>query len=297
MSMYLIVKVAWIAAGLVGVGAQRAIAADWIALNAVTVVMAGIGVALGLGLAQPWGLRIPAPFVVVGAWVGGGFLVPLLPYLLAVALLSALGVAGDRGAQEASDLPGWESAFLAIGFAGMALGLAIGLPAFVWRRWPTAFVGDARCGRPTWGTRPGLVLARVGALAAAGATATAQIMWSLGVTLGLHPGRQHDVAVEDRLLWACWGAWALVAASSLWRLVASRPHRGGRRWLSRVLAFTASGCGFAWGAWGLFAVILRPAGYLPEQYVPVAVALHAMSVFAGLVLLGTVLIGPERATQ
>ncbi|MFC9977563.1 hypothetical protein ACFVH6_42355 [Spirillospora sp. NPDC127200] len=59
MSLYLVVKVVWGAAAAFGHAPDDYGTADWAVLNAVTVVMAATGVALGLALAQRWGRRPP----------------------------------------------------------------------------------------------------------------------------------------------------------------------------------------------------------------------------------------------
>ncbi|MBE1557975.1 hypothetical protein [Nonomuraea africana] len=80
MSLYLAVKAVWVAAALLGHGPDDYGTADWVLLNAVTVVMAVAGVALGLALAQRWGRRLPAVPVIFFSWLDTGFLVPMLPY-------------------------------------------------------------------------------------------------------------------------------------------------------------------------------------------------------------------------
>jgi hypothetical protein len=65
MSLYLLVKVIWIVAALVGHGPSDVGTAGWVGLNAVTVGMAAVGVMPGLALAQQWGRRLPALPVVL----------------------------------------------------------------------------------------------------------------------------------------------------------------------------------------------------------------------------------------
>ncbi len=145
MSLYLVVKVVWVAAGLLGDGLPGSWgAADWVLLNTATVLMSAAGVALGLALALPWGMRLPAGVVIPFAWLGTGFLVPLVPFALLAALLGALGVTTGGGEESPADqtaMPAWEDAFIAIGFAGMAAGLALALPIYLRERWPGAFLG------------------------------------------------------------------------------------------------------------------------------------------------------------
>jgi hypothetical protein len=91
MSFYLVVKVVWIAAALIGRAPDGFATADWALPNAFTVVMAVTGVGLGLALAQRWGRRLPAVPMVFFSWVGAGFLVPMIPYMVIKGVLGALG--------------------------------------------------------------------------------------------------------------------------------------------------------------------------------------------------------------
>ena len=124
MSLYLLVKVIWIVAALVGHGPSDVGTAGRVGLNAVTVGMSAVGVMLGLAMARRWGRRLPALPVVLFSWVGVGFLVPILPYMVISAVLDAAGV--NRGGDQpgsSDSAPGWE--MVGIGFAGMAVGLAV----------------------------------------------------------------------------------------------------------------------------------------------------------------------------
>ncbi|MEU4335658.1 hypothetical protein AB0F59_13605 [Micromonospora lupini] len=139
MSLYLLVKVIWIGVALLGSGPDDMGTAAWVVLNAVTVGMSAIGVTVGLALAQDWGRRIPARPLIFFAWVGGGFMVPMLPYLVISGVLAALGGGGsvDGGGQA----PAWEGLLIGVGFLGMAAGLAVALPIYLRQRWPAAFLG------------------------------------------------------------------------------------------------------------------------------------------------------------
>jgi hypothetical protein len=279
MSLYLVVKLVWVAAALLGYGPDDFGTAAWVLLNIVTVVMAVTGIALGLALAQGWGRRLPAVPVIFLSWVGAGFLVPMLPYSVIRGVLGFLGV--DLGGGDGSaPAPRGEAVLLTIGFAGMAVGLAVALPIYLRERWPRAFlgyVGDGSARSSTSVTVAMVVAAGLGLL---------WFHWALGGALGLDPARHGDL--NGRLLSASSGLWVLLGAWSVWALTRCRPVRL-RRWIPMTLAFAASGSLFAWSGWKLPMVIMRPSGFVTAEYTMVAVAQHALSIGVGLIFMAAVL--------
>ncbi|MET8278424.1 hypothetical protein [Micromonospora sp. NPDC005174] len=275
MSLYLLVKVIWIVVGLLGNGPDDMGTAAWVVLNAVTVGMSAIGVTVALALTQNWGRRLPARPLIFFAWVGGGFLVPMLPYLVISGILTAL-----RGGDPA---PAGEGFLIGFGFLGMAAGLAVALPIYLRQRWPVAFQGrlEDRPGRPSW--FPLLAVAVTVALG------LLWLSWAVGGTLGITPAhRAGGGDLNDRLLDGSAGLWALVGGWSVWAFDHHRPARL-PRWVPMSLAFTASGSLFAWGCWKLPMAIIRPAGYVAVDYPAVAVVQHTLSIVVGAAMLATVL--------
>ncbi|MEO3873300.1 hypothetical protein ABGB18_31190 [Nonomuraea sp. B12E4] len=273
MSLYLVVKVTWVAGLLLGQGDPRirADTTDWILLNALTVAMAAVGIVLGLALAQRWGRRVPGPPLVFFGWLGAGFLVPMLPYL---AVSTVIGGGGDEGG---STMPAWEAIFMSIGFAGMAAGTAVGLPIYMRERWPSAFLDQPRTGRP------GRLLAAYVAACALGAL---WLFWTAGGTLGLASG---GLDLNARLLNATSAIWAFVAVWGTRRIVAGR----GPSWVFLSLAFVGTGSLFAWSAWKLPMAILRPGDYVPLEQPAVAVIQHLLAITAGAVMLAALLPGKD----
>ncbi|MBE1582510.1 hypothetical protein ACFPOI_25385 [Nonomuraea angiospora] len=259
MSLYLLVKVIWIAAE-VWQGT-----AHWVLLNAVTVVMALAGAALGLALAQSWGTRLPDWLVLPLGWVAGGFLVSMIPFMIVGSL-----VAPSAPEPAAAATPAWETVLIGVGFAGMAVALVVGLPLFLRERWPRAFAG--RVGRERADGRFLWALAPLGALTAA------WISWAAGSTYGLLT----VVDAQGRLLMA---DSALCAAAAGWSLWALGPWGSGRTpvWLPMAVGFVASGSLFSWGAWRL--AWLVAGAYQPVELRGVAVAEHCVAVCAGLAVL------------
>jgi hypothetical protein len=282
MSLYLAVKIVWVAAALLGHGPDDYGTVDWVVLNAVTVVMAVTGVALGLALAQRWGLRLPAVPVVFFSWVGAGFLVSILPYMVISYVLGALGISLDGGGGDgSSSIPLWEMVFIGIGFAGMAVGLAVALPIYLRERWPRPFLGRVGDG-PARSSTPVTV-----AMVVAVGLGLLWSYWALGGTLGLDPAHRDQWQLNGRLLNASSGLWALLGAWSVWTVTRRRPARL-RRWIPMTLAFGASGSLFAWSCWKLPMVILRPGGFVVAEYAAVAVVQHAFSIGVGLTLMAAI---------
>ncbi|MEV1330883.1 hypothetical protein AB0J20_15045 [Micromonospora costi] len=277
---YLLIKVSWVVGGLSGlveVGEEFSLA-GWVLLNAATIVMAATGIVLGLALARPWGRRIPALPLLSCAWIGSGFLVPMLPYLL---VSSLAGGNGDATGGDGSTMPVWEAVLIDVGFAGLGLGLAVALPIYLRERWPAAFHG--RLGRGTGG-RSGVVAATM-----ATALGVLQLAWAAGGTLGL---AQPEFAAADwRLLTGNAALWALVAAGCAWALTSGRLP-GLPRWIPVTLGWVSSGFLFAWSCWklplvGYLAVAAEQANRWPENLV-VAGVQAGVGVVAGATTLAVV---------
>jgi hypothetical protein len=270
MTPYLLIKVSWVAGGLLGlVSFGPALSpAGWVVLNLVTIVMAAAAIALGLALAQPWGMRIPALPLLAGAWLGTGFLVPMLPYLVLNALL------GENTGEPV--LPAWEGVLITAGFAGVAVGLAVALPLYLRERWPQAFRGRVRAGMPATAVAGSVAAVAVGLL---------NLYWATGGRAGLEQAGARDRSWY--LLVGNSGIWALVAAVGVWSLT-----RGLPLWLPVSATWVASGFLFAWSAWklpltGYLAIRPGDSAVWPER-LDVAAIQYAVAVAAGLLLLAGV---------
>jgi hypothetical protein len=275
MGLYLGVKALWIGATvLLDTTPSGWESGNWVALNIVTAVMASAGVALGLAIAHGWGQRAPAPWVVTPLWLGSGFLVTMLPYSLVLGLLRALdreSRTASTGPADGAEVPGWESALLTIGFVGMALGLLVGVPLYVRARWPWVFAG----GTTAMGLRDRRVALSATMLLVC--LAATYLGWAAGLGWGLRPGVQ-PVDGQDRLLMISSGAWCLVAVAALVPVVR---NRGASR-SARAVLFLGSGSLTAWGGWKLAITSWDPPGLTRPELLPVAYAVQACSVLAGL---------------
>lgn len=207
----------------VGTGFGRA---EWVLLNSATIGMAGIGITVALALVRPWGMRIPGAPLAFCAWVGTGFLVPVLPYAVLSSLLGSADGNAKSGNDSGPSMPGWEAALIQIGFIGMGLGLAIALPAYLRRRWPDAFagrLGDGGEGSPRALPWMAVVGAAVGLI---------WLYWAVGGTAGVAHRGERDLAWY--VLSGVFGLWACVASVATWAAVRGRPRESlcGARWHS-----------------------------------------------------------------
>ncbi|UYM04356.1 hypothetical protein [Solicola gregarius] len=296
MSCYLVVKAVWVFAGLAdgspsGSGMSTS---EWITLNVASIVMSATGAALGIAIAQPWGNLLPAGPVVFFAWIGSGLLVPMIPYMLAAAALSATSLddsAHESAASSSASIPGWESILLNVGFAGMALGLAVGLPIYLRERWPSAFVATAPPASARNAARQRSVVLLALLLPAVVGIATA--FWA---TAGSGPGvsAAYRDGPDARLLDANTAGWSLLGAFTVWRLIA-RPQAHAAA--KRVIAFVVSGHLFGWSAWRLAALAFGPDSFEPTRAVGVAVVEYAASIAAGVAMLAVVLRSCVRSRE
>ncbi|MFE0173114.1 hypothetical protein ACFWZ2_12400 [Streptomyces sp. NPDC059002] len=279
---YLLIKVSWVIAAALGIAPIGAgfDVTGWVALNTVTVGMSAIGITVALALVRPWGTRIPGRPLAFCAWVGTGFLVPLLPYAVLGSLLLPSDDGSRAGADDDPAMPGWEGVLVQLGFIGMGLGLALALPAYVRRRWPDVFTGRTGDGGqgplrvPPW---PTVTAAVIGAV---------WLYWAAGGTAGIAHPAQRDLS--GRLIMGTLGGWALLAAAATWSLTRGRPARLARR-VPLTACWLGSGTLFAWSAWKLpFTLCLalaRPADPALPENLAIAAVLHVAAVGTGAAML------------
>jgi len=285
MAPYFVMKIFWTIDGLRGGGLHEQAWShlDWAAVNALTVAMSGLAILLGLALAQRWGLRVPAWLMLLPAWIGMGFLVPMIPLIPILALVNL-----DTGATAVEpQMAAWEVGLLSVSFAGFALGMAIAAPVYALRRWPEAFSGRAVA------ERPGVcvTLARLAA-ALCVALGLPQLFWALGATFGLNGATLDSRDAQWHLLNANSGVWALSAAWGAWALT----RQAGRAPL--LLSWLASGFLFAWGSWkAVFSFAVTPEFPPPEQPWILTLQNHFGAVAGLLILVVVVLTVSDRAEQ
>ncbi|MFF1446330.1 hypothetical protein [Streptomyces sp. NPDC058295] len=286
---YLLIKVAWVVGSLLGllpVG-QGFSLGGWLVLNTVTIGMAAAGITLGLALVRPWGMRIPGWLVGFFAWVGSGFLVSILPFVVVSALVNSGAESSKGSGSSGSDaaMPGWEAMLLQCSFVGTGIALAIALPAYLWRRWPHAL---RRPEPPGTRTSPGLLWP-----AASGAvTGLAWLYWAAGGFLGI--AHRDERPASWHVLVGVSACWALAAAAAVLALVRRRPTRLPYP-LLLALAWLGSGSMFAWSGWRLpatvYVALAHPSDVSYPENVAVAMALHVTAVLTGAGIMGTLVRG------
>lgn len=292
---YFVIKIFWTIDGLRGGGLDEGAwsTLDWAAINGLTVAMSALAIMLGLALGQRWGMRIPGGALVLPAWIGTGFLVPLIP----VMPLLALFVAGDDGGSGTGDLalPAWEIRLISASFAGFALGMAVAVPLYAAHRWPETFTrrpaGDsAGPMRAVRLTEPVRTLASL-AIAVCVALALPQLFWGLGGTAGLDPATLDNRDARWHILTANSGVWALVAAWGVWAVA-----RGGGR-IPKLITWAASGFLFAWGSWkAAFTYAVVPSFPPPEYTWALALQNH-FGALAGMAILVVLLLAVAQEQQ
>lgn len=287
---YLVIKVSWVIGSLLGllpVGKGFSLG-GWLVLNTVTIGMAAAGITLGLALVRPWGMRIPGRLVGFLAWAGAGFLVSILPFVAVSALLdSGTGSSGGSGSSGGdAALPGWEAVLLQVSFVGTGIGLAIALPAYLWRRWPHALRRPERPRTPSgplWPAATGV------------ATGLAWLYWAAGGLLGI--AHRDERPASWHVLIAVSAGWALAASAAVLVLV-RRPSTRLPYPLLLASAWLGSGSMFAWSGWRLpatvYVALAHPSDVSYPENVVVAVALHITAVLTGAGIMRT-LVHSQRA--
>lgn len=295
---YLLIKVTWVVGSLLGLlpvgrGFGRG---GWLVLNTVTIGMAVAGITLGLALVRPWGLRIPGRLVGFVAWVGSGFLVSILPFVVLTALVgsgtASSGSAGSTGSPGPdAALSGWEAVLLQCSFVGTGIGLALAFPAYLRRRRPHAL---RRLAGPGARTAPGPLWPAV----TAAVTGLAWLYGAAGGPLGI---THHDERPAGwHILVAVSACWAVTASAAVAALLRQRPARLPYPFLL-ALTWLGSGSPFAWSGWRLPATVYvapaHPSDVVHPENVAVAVALHATALLTGAEIMRTLVRGDRDRTS
>jgi hypothetical protein len=195
-------------------------------------------------------------------------------------------------------MPAWETVFISVGFAGMAVGLAIALPIYMRERWPDAFVGRLGDGphAPAPARTPRDPYMVRAALAVSSVLGLLWLYWAIGGTLGLDLAHR-EMDLNGRLLSGNSGIWAFIGVWSIWVVTTRRYAARLPLWVPMSLAFIASGSLFAWSGWKLFMAVLRPGGYVPPEHPVVTVVQYALAIGAGIAILAGARAGLPRSRR
>ncbi|MFF0141349.1 hypothetical protein ACFYRN_33395 [Streptomyces sp. NPDC005227] len=292
---YLLIKVTWVVGSLlrllpIGRGFSLG---EWLVLNTVTIGMAAAGIALGLALVRPWGMRIPGWLVGFLAWVGSGFLVSILPFVLVSAFVSSgtdsSGGSGNSGGDAA--MPGWEAALLQCSFVGTGIALAIALPTYLRRRWPHALRRSER-------TDPRTSAGPLWPVVTSAVTGLVWLYWAAGGPVGI--AHRDERPAGWHVLVGVSACWALAASAAILALIRRRPNRLPYP-LLLALAWLGSGSMFAWSGWRLpatvYVTLSHPSDVNYPESAVVAVALHVTAVLTGAEIMRLLVRGDRRQVR
>ncbi|MDN5933473.1 MAG: hypothetical protein L0I24_20810, partial [Pseudonocardia sp.] len=223
---YLTLKALWLGGSTVGVTDPDFLAAPGVvAANAVTFALDLCVVVLALALTHAWGRRVPAWALLLPAWVGTGFLVPMA----VVILPTTLAMPADTTWSEP-----WLHPLVYGGFAWQGVFLVAAFALHAHARWSSAVVA------PTPGPTPLLHVI------AAGGTAMAVL--SAGLQLAV--GDVVPLVVGGLTTAGAVGVLALVRGATA------------HRWLAAAAAWVGSAVMFSWGLYG---TLLAHTGALPVE--------------------------------
>jgi hypothetical protein len=259
---YLALKLNWILGGTVGVVGTTM--DDLLVANVATLFMDLIVLVTALALTRPWGLRLPAPVVVVPMWLATGMLAPIV---LLAPLLPAL--LGDAPAGDGALLRPWVYAVVYGGFALQGVLLVAAFVLYTRARWP--HVWAARNTDPTDPLASGLAM--VASVLSLG-VAAAYLSWALGSPLWMPPGLTSTPGAGDSVTLGIHGLAAVLTAVGLTWLVRRVPRN---RPVIVPVAMTWVGAGamFGWACWTLVTLGTRFGGEDVSQVVVFVLVLTA----------------------
>lgn len=181
---YLALKVLWVGGVMVGVPADSPAATEgFVGPNVVTGAMDLAAIAVALAFTHRWGMRIPAVFVVVPAWIATGFLVPV---------------------------DAWAYQVVYGSFAAQGVLLTAALALYVRRRW-----GPVLAAEPGGMSQVQRVLVLSGAVAAA-FVAVAHVAVAFGPGGSYQDGWEYT-ARSGKVVSGLMACLAVAGAAALWR--------------------------------------------------------------------------------
>lgn len=231
---YLTLKALWLSGSTIG--ARKPAFLDdpsVVALNSVTVAMDLAVVVLALALTHRWGRRLPAWPILLPAWVGTGFLLPMVLAILPATVLTLLSTAGPAGGPD-YPLERWVQPMVYGGFAWQGVFLLLAFVLYARDRW--AAVVDRVAASPA-STGPAAPLLRV---VAGGGGVMAALSAGLHLCSGAISG--HVIAAGVETIFA-----GLAVAGAVGVLMLVRGTA--RRRFATVAGWSGSAVIFSWGLW------------------------------------------------
>jgi hypothetical protein len=212
---YVVLKISWLTGSTVGFNTATPVEDGFDELNAATMVMAMVAIAVALALTHRWGERLPAPLVLFPMWVGSGLLGPIL-----IGVPVAVAIAGIRGEPifDGGIVEGWIYKMVYAGFIVQGAALLTAFALYARRRWASIHIGRSDALGVLLGTTAGLLLFGVGSL---------YLVW-----------------IADSPLNGVMGVLSVLGGVAMLMLV-----RGKGGWGAIVFAWLGSGANFAWGLW------------------------------------------------
>lgn len=226
-SPYLLIKIAWTFGFFMPTDHMGD--PSWRTANAVTLVLALVGILLSLAFSMKWGEKLPAWLVALPIWVGTGLLVPM------VLLAPVLGPAAMIRDQQLGSADIWilEQVLVMISLVGVGICLPFAVAGYVRKRWPEAINGPLHMASlPDNSQKLQVSIAR---LVATGCVllGVIKLYWSFGGTIGMN----HSL-LESRDLW--WhllslstGVWAFAGA---WGVLVLTTGRGSKSFYPPMIA-------------------------------------------------------------
>ncbi|MEK4534511.1 hypothetical protein NST21_03990 [Peribacillus sp. FSL K6-1552] len=277
---YLLIKIAW-TFGLFMPTEQMG-DPSWRTANAVTMVLAAVGILLALAFSMTWGERLPAWLVALPVWVGTGLLIPML------LLAPVLGPAAMIRDQQAGAANVWvyEQIFVMVSLVGVGICLPFALAGYAKARWPEAFADPIDIELlPGNSQKLHITLAR---LVAAGCILLGfiKLFWAVGGTIGINPAMLDNRDLWWHLLSLSTGVWAFAGA---WGLLVLTTRRGLKRFFPPMAAaWISSGMLFSYNLFNRLSATrpdAQPALEYPLAYVLTTELGSVLGVMMGIIIL------------
>ncbi|MFK4067720.1 hypothetical protein [Streptomyces sp. NPDC029674] len=283
---YLALKAAWISGSHLGIPDGSPLLdhrVPMIFVNGLTVLMDASVIVLALLLTRPWGLRVPAPLLLVPMWVATGLLTPIMagyPLQLVVKVLGGSVRGGSDGGTGEPFLADWVFAVVYTGFIvqGVALGALFAL--YARDRWGHLWRGRVPCGGARRGPRA--VACAVALLALV--PGTLHVLWATGSAAGLNEAQVRGRTTDFHVLESLDAVYLVVAVAGALLLSLS----WGRALPLEVpltAAWLGSGTVACWGGW-LFLGSLAAVGDAEKQPTGAMFLTYAVQMIIGALVAG-----------